>query len=248
MTAMRDMDRIREKVVIRLDNRQVGMAIFGFVVVSIGTFTGGVVVGKKMADSVPASMAEVAGADANIRLADAKEHRNRSKWLASVEPSTANIHTELAGPPTRLSPSNAAAAARIETHRQIAAARRGVTHSLGPVAVGPMAKAANSKPVTVVQRNPDKERAALSAKPAAAALTGYALQVAAFSTPGPAQVVAEQLTSSGHKARVRSVTGADGATVYRIEVGQFASASEAGRFQRTFDRSSGYSTVLVPVR
>ncbi len=247
--AMRDMDRIREKVVIRLDNRGVGMAIFGFVVVSIGTFAGGVVVGKKMADSVPASIGALAGADGEVQLVNVEEHRNRSKWLASVEPSTANIHSELAGPPHRLAPSNGAAAARIETHRQIAAARRGVARSLGPVAVGPIGKPAPAaQPLTMVKRNPAKERAALEAKPSGGATSGYCLQVAAFSTPGPAQVVAEQLASSGHQARVRGVSGADGSAVYRIEVGQFADASGAGRFQRKFERDSGYSTVLVPLR
>jgi len=247
---MRDMDRIKEKVVIRLDNRGVGMAIFGFVVVSIGTFAGGVVVGKKMADAVPASIGAIAGADASLVLDDAKEHRNRSKWLASVEPSTANIHSELAGAPHRLAPSSPSSAARIETHRQIAAARRGVARSLGPVAVGPLTgePAPAAKALTMVNRNPDKERAALHAKPVDGGPTGYCLQVAAFSTESPAKTVAAQLSSSGHQARVRSVAGAGGATVYRVEVGQFPDAKAAGRFQRKFDRQSGYSTVLVPVR
>lgn len=243
---MRDLDRIEEKVVIRLDNRQVGMAIFGFVVVSIGTFAGGVVVGKHMSDAVNV---DLAGTNAAIALHDVEEHRNRSKWLAQVEPATTNIHAELAGPPNQLAPSDSAAAARIETHRQIAAARRGVARSLGPVAVGPMTPAKNppTAPVTMVQRNPANERSALDAKPAGRS-QGYCLQVAAFSKEGPARTVAAQLSSSGHKALVSTVVNAQGHTMFRVHVGKFADAKAAERYQRKFDRDSGYSTVLVPLR
>ena len=66
---MRDLRRIREKVIIRLEHRQVAMAIIGFIIVSVGTFSAGVIVGKQMSEQVPDSFAQLAGI-ANTRVAD----------------------------------------------------------------------------------------------------------------------------------------------------------------------------------
>lgn len=242
---MRDLDRIKEKVVIRLDNRQVAMAIVGFIVVSIGTFAGGVVVGKTMTDGMPGSLTEVVD---GAELDSAEDHRSRSLLLARIAPGTRQVHANLSGPPPKLVASTPTEAARIETHRQIARARAGgTTRSLGPVAVGPLrsgSTTADAAPLTLVDRNPDRERAALEVPEVK---SSFALQVSAFSTAGPAQVVAQQLQGTGHDARVRAVAGEDGQPLFRVEVGHFADAKQATRFQRTFERASGYSTVMVPV-
>ena len=101
-------------------------------------------------------------------------------------------------------------------------------------------------PEHLVNRNPAKERTAMQGAPANP--TGFALQVSAFSQPGPATVMAEELQKSGHKARIRQVGTATGSSTYSVEVGQFADARKATHFQRNFERSSGYPTILVPVR
>ncbi len=244
---MRDLDRIKEKVVIRLDNRQVAYAILGFILVSTGTFAGGVVVGKQMADAVPGTLEELAGLEAtDADLDGVREHRRRSKLLARIAPGTGNIEAELARASSRLDPDNPTDAARMEAHRQIATARAvGVTRSLGPVPVEAPAAPAGAGPeaLTVIARNPAKEQAALDA--GAQVVGGYALQVAAFGSEGPAQVVARQLGAGGHDARVRVVASGE-TSLYRVEVGQFADAKAAGEFQKGFERTSGYSTVLVP--
>ena len=238
---------MQEKVVIRLDNGQVAAAIIGFIVVSVATFTSGVVVGKRLAPALP----EVAAGEASTgeELASATEFRRRSLLLAKESPSTQAVHLGLSGPGPKAPATTPTEAARIEAHKQIAAVQaRGVARSLGPVALGGGGGVAprDIAPVSVVRRDPKRERAALDG--GAKVASSFALQVSVFDSAGPAQAVAGQLQSAGHDARVRPLQGADGRTLYRVEVGRFSAAKAATKFQRRFERSSGYSTVLVPVR
>jgi len=244
---MRDFRKIREKVVIRLEHRQVALAIFGFIVVSIGTFTAGVVVGKQMSDQVPDSIAQLTGIDeVNAKLQSTRDHRLRGTRLAEVHPTTGNVHRDLVSPARTLRPNNPTNAARIETHRQLTHARAtGIARSLGPVPVGKALPPRSPRPAfDHVRRNPERERQAF--KKRAQPAKRFALQVSAFNALGPARTVAQELKKTGHAAKVREVA-MNGALSYRVEVGEFGSAREASRFQRRFERRSGYSTVMVPV-
>ena len=238
---------MQEKVVIRLDNGQVAAAIIGFIVVSVATFTSGVVVGKRLAPALPDVVSADAPADGE--LASATEFRRRALLMAKESPSTQAVHLGLSGPGPQAPATTPTEAARIEAHRQIAAVQaRGVARSLGPVAVGggPTVAPRDIAPVSIVRRDPKRERAALEGGTKVG--SSFALQVSVFDSPGPAQAVASQLQSAGHDARVRSLQGADGRSLYRVEVGHFSQAKAATKFQHRFERSSGYSTVLVPVR
>ena len=241
---MRDLNKIKEKVVIRLDNQQVALGIVGFIMVSVVTFTAGVMVGKQMAPQDGDAMAS----DDEVSLKSHKEFKSRNEHLTRVSMSTTAVNEELLAPPADADASQAANAAMIETHRQLAALRaRGVARSLGPVSVvKPAAPAPVQAPEHVVQRDPVRERSAMQAAPASP--TSFALQVSAFSQPGPATVMAEELQKSGHKARIRQVGSPTGTSTYSVEVGQFADARKATHFQRNFERNSGYPTLLVPVR
>lgn len=240
---MRDLDKIREKIVIQLDNRQVGLAILGFILVSTGTFASGVLVGQRMVDAIPERW--ISGEDQALEIRDGRE---RTAALAAVTPGTRALDSELALPPETVSASDPTEAARMEAQRQIAAARTaGTARSLGPVAVTPPeAPAATAAPLTVVDRDPRRESAALDG--AATARSQYALQVSAFRSESPAEVVANQLRSAGHEVSVRQVADEDGTPLWRVEVGRFESTRTASVFQREFERSAGYPTVMVPVR
>jgi cell division septation protein DedD len=241
---MRDLNKIREKVVIRLDNQQVALGIVGFIMVSVVTFTAGVLVGKQMMPDAP----EASAASDGTSLKSHKEFKNRDEVLTRVALGTAAVNEELLTPPTDAAASQAANAAMIETHRQLAAVRaRGVARSLGPVSVvGPDTPRPAQAPESIVYRNQAKERGAMAAAPTNT--TSFALQVSAFSQPGPASVMAEELQKSGHKARIRQVGTPAGGSRYSVEVGRFADARKATHFQRSFERNSGYPTILVPVR
>ena len=240
---MRDLDKIREKIVIQLDNRQVGLAILGFILVSTGTFASGVLVGQRMVDALPDRWA-AAGAAASLEGPTGVE---RTSALTEVSPGTRSLDTELALPPDAPTASDPTEAARMEAHRQIAASKaRGAARSLGPVAVAPPeTPEPGVEPVTLVKRNPAREEAALAG--AQVAPSQYALQISAFRSASPANVVASQLRTAGHEASVRELADAQG-PLWRVEVGRFDSTRTASAFQREFERTAGYSTVMVPVR
>jgi cell division septation protein DedD len=248
---MRDLRKIREKVVIRLEHRQMAYAIIGCILVSIGTFTSGVFVGKQMSDAVPSSLAAMTGVDnEGLGLESPMVPRQRVGILHASVPSTQSVHRDLGAARTRVQTSDPGSASRIETHRQLALVRaKGSARSLGPMAKAPSrnmrSPAASAPPVNLVQRDPAAEKRAFSQQPAVA--TKFALQVSAFNRVDPAQVVANELKRVGHRARVREVAKQNGQLAYRVEVGQFSSARDATVFQRRFERKSGYSTVLVPI-
>jgi hypothetical protein len=238
---MRELNKIREKVVIRLDNQQVAFGIIGFILVSIVTFSSGVFVGKQMSSDLPESLASET-ADAHVLVGHA-EFKSRESLLTRVGLGTRAVHDDLLMPPADVVASHPTNAAMIETHRKLAAVRaRGVARSLGPVGVsGPTNPAPALGVEHVVHRNPAKERLAMAAAPATP--TSFALQVSAFTEPAPANVMVDELKKSGHDARIRQV-----ANTYSVEVGQFADARQATRFQRSFERHSGYPTILIPIR
>ena len=247
---MRDLKKIKEKVVIRLDNRQVALAIVGFVAVSAATFGAGVVVGKGMADALPDSIDAVIGGSAGAaRMADVASHNKRRLMLARIAPGTGQIDAQLDQPTRVATARRAADAARIETFKAISAAQRnGGAGGLGPVAVaGPDLPAPPAAKVSLKARNPAQERAALERAPAGVPSGGYALQVEVFSSEAPANVVKEQLELAGHgSVRVRSVGPAD-APRWRVEVGKFDAPKLALAFQERFEAEAGYPTVLVPM-
>jgi cell division septation protein DedD len=238
---MRELNKIREKVVIRLDNQQVAFGIIGFILVSVVTFSSGVFVGKQMSSDLPESLvSETADSHA---LEGHAEFKSRESLLTRVGLGTRAVHDDLLMAPVDVVASHPTHAAMIETHKQLAAIRaRGVARSLGPVGV---TKATHPAPALglehVVHRDPVKERLAMAAVPATP--TTFALQVSAFTQPAPASVMVDELKKSGHNARIRQV-----ANTYSVEVGRFADASQATRFQRNFERHSGYPTILIPIR
>lgn len=244
---MRELEKIREKVVIRLDNQQVAIGILGFVLVAVITFSAGVFIGKEMSPDLPNASVDSEGA----ALQSHGDFRKRDKMLDGVGIGTSAVHEGLLEAPSKVVASHAGSAAIIETHRQLAALRaRGVARSLGPQGVaGARNRPSGLGPPTredIVQRNPRMERAARAAAPVDP--SAYALQVSSFSQMGPAGVMVSELKRSGHDARVRPITRASGQSTFSVEVGRFADAGSATRFQRTFERRAGYPTILIPVR
>jgi cell division septation protein DedD len=245
---MRDLDRIKQKIVIQMDNRQVAVAILGMLLVSTGIFATGVLVGQqagdRLMDVLGAGLEDGDGARVGARP---PQETSRIERLTRILPGTRAVNAELALPPPHTAPADPTDAARIEAHRQIAAANAGAAaRDTRPVAVAiPAEPAPQVAPLTVVERSPEAEEAALAGSPTT---TRYALQVSAFGAPDPARLVAEQLRSAGHAAQVREGLGEDGSPSWRVEVGAFDDVAAASAFQRQFERAAGYPTVMVPVR
>ncbi|MCB9728333.1 MAG: SPOR domain-containing protein [Deltaproteobacteria bacterium] len=244
---MRDLDRIQQKIVIQMDNRQVAIAVLGLLLVSTGIFATGVLVGQqagdRLLDALGAGPGDLADGD-GIRT---EQEPSRIERLTRVLPGTRAVSAELALPPPQVQTDDPTDAARIEAHRQIAAANAGAAaRDARPLAIVEAAEPAPVvAPLTVVERSPAAEDAALAVPPSD---TRYALQVSAFGAPEPARLVADQLRTAGHAVQVREATGDDGAPMWRVEVGPFDDVRSASDFQRQFERSAGYPTVMVPVR
>lgn len=244
---MRDVagfDRIKEGVAVQLDGRQVSLAVLGCLVVCAAVFAAGVVVGQRMGDVLPRAVAELTGDDGGEAAQAGPLARDRIGALVALSPTTRAMDTELAGVGAEAQPDSPTEAARMEAHRQIAAARDGRSvRSLGPIPVEAADEAPKPiAPLDWVERAPGAPRAPDPSD------VGWTLQVSAFRTEAPARVVADQLRASGHEAQVRALDSKDGEQRYRVEVGQFADARGAARFQRSFEQTAGYSTLVVAVR
>ena len=252
---MRDLDRLQEKVVIELDNHQVALAILGLVVVSVATFAAGVIAGQRMGDDLPLGL-DPRLSEAIHQAEGAADQRKRMEALTSLPLGTRRMDVDLAKAPVDAPSDDPTEAARIEARRQLASIKAGViegskpTLKTAPRAVLPVVakgtKAAPKKPLTWISTNPAKERKSLEAaapKPS----KQYALEVSAFGSAAPAEMVASQLRSGGHAVNVRQLSDPRGQTIWRVEVGTFKDMNAASTFQRQFERTAGYSTVMIPI-
>jgi cell division septation protein DedD len=252
---VRDLDRLQEKVVIELDNHQVALAILGLVVVSIGTFTAGVVAGQRMGGDLPLGL-DPALSEAIVQAEGSANRRKRMAALTNLPLGTRRMDTDLAKAPVDAPSDDPTEAARIEARRQLAAARAGtIAGSEGhpqrvPTAIAgkkaaSVAHATPQKPLTWISTDPAKERSSLEGS--TTATKQYALEVSAFGSAAPAEMVASQLRSGGHAVNVRQLSDPRGQTIWRVEVGSFKNMSTASTFQRQFERTAGYSTVMIPI-
>ena len=251
---MRDLDRLQEKVVIELDNHQVALAILGLILVSVGTFAAGVVAGQRMGDDLPLGL-DPKLSEAIHQAEGSADKQKRMEALTSLPLGTRRMDVDLAQAPVDAPSDDPTEAARIEARRQLASVKAGVIEGSQrvpkgtPRAVNPSptrrATKAPAKPLTWISTNPAKERKSLAPTPQPA--KQYALEVSAFGSAAPAEMVASQLRSGGHAVNVRQLSDPQGKTIWRVEVGSFKDMSSASNFQRQFERSAGYSTVMIPI-
>lgn len=245
---MRDLDKIRECFVIRLDHRQMATAILGVIVVSAGAFAVGVFVGEGHSPEPTAVVAPEAVEAAVAAALEASAEEKIDSLLTRIPPGTRELTEALTQPSVVPAPLDPTQAARIETQRQIASARQAAaTRSLGPVSVQPAKEQApDADKLSWVARDPQKERAALEEKKKVDA--GFSLQVSAFRSAPPGERMAKELRQGGYDARVLKITDDHGTHFWRVLVGRFADAKKAGAFRGRFEATEGYPTILIPVR
>ena len=92
--------------------------------------------------------------------------------------------------------------------------------------VPPAVKPATPAPVPVTPAAAPKPAPALASAAPAASNGSIAVQVGAFNTRREADVLAKRLSGKGYAVYVMNPTG-DGKTVYRVRVGNYATADEA---------------------
>ena len=238
---MRDLDKIREKVVIKLDNGQVALVVLGCLAVSAAVFASGVVVGQRIGGEDQLSISEWTGhADDRADLNQPKRGK-RNLAMANLSPDTSEADTRLAQTGALLTTPNPTDAARIEAHRQLAQLRvQNNARTLN--ATTPPVTPRLAPPVPVTPRAEGAASAAVDALE-----NKYALQVSTLSRQSDASVVVDSLRARGHEARVRPLASTVGRDLYRVEVGQFANARSASQYQKRFELKSGYTTMVVAI-
>jgi len=222
--------------ILELNRWQATGVLLGLGVIAVVVFLAGVVVGRHSGAPLPAELARIAApSPAEPKKDPATSHGARSRVMADVWPGTGRIDADLARPLADVVPRDPTDAARVEAHRQLLESR-----AAGLATVeGAQAPAAGAPQAIVAAPGAAVEDAAPGEG-------GYALQVSAFEARAPAALVAGELREGGHETRLREVR-ANGRKFWRVEVGHFDKPADAQAFQRRFERSSGYSTILVTV-
>ena len=243
---MRDMRKIKECIVIKLDKSQLAVALLGTILVTTGTFAAGVMVGKDLAPDMSGLISDALPLSGEQALA-ATRSGEAAPLLTHIGGGTRDLATQLAQETLPVTSPDPTVAARIETQRQIAEAlARPTVKSLGPV---PLAHASQRTPTadTLTWVKPEHP-ANKKAKATPRVNTHYTLQIAAFRSAPPANAVGRQLRESGYDSHIRELVDAEGGAFWRVEVGKFESPRKAERFRHDFEQREGYPTLLVPVR
>lgn len=236
------------EVMAELDRWQLTGLLLAVLVLCALAFFAGVLVGKKA--SPPSAPVALPGLVATpVASAAAATPADRQRALAGVAPGTTLIDRGLARPVADPAPDDPTDAARIATHRQLQDARAAKLRQLGPMAIAaPDAVSVQGGSIEGGEGGDGgAERNGIEAANAPAGASGYTLQVSAFASKSSADIVAGELRNTGHAVRIRDLS-TRGRPLFRVEVGQFPSLQNAQAFQLKFERESGYSGVLVPLR
>ncbi len=219
-----------DEAVLSLGRWQCTALVLGIGVLMALVFVAGLKVGEQRGADHSVAVASLVPPAAPMELGP-RSPRSRSKALSSVSPGTRSVDSDLTRPHKMFVSRDPTDAARIETHRQLAATRAlGIAGIDGPTGAPDVLVTPNAVPSAQVGNE-----------------SGFALQVSVFEEERTAKLVAGELVSSQQPARVRRVVSA-GRTLFRVEVGRFDTPAQASVFQRDFERASGYSTVLVALR
>jgi cell division septation protein DedD len=205
---MRDSDRLKDKLEVSLDNRQIFYLLFGSALVACLVFVIGVLVGKKLenrkfAHKPPGAADELARIDHETKLA--------AKGLT--------FHDELIKPDSR--------SARNEPP-EVAEWR-----DMGQGKVGAASAAHRANVVAVAGRAPSKGSARAVAKPAKK--KRYTLQVSAFKSKVEADQVMKKLQKNGYRPYVVASKLPRRGVWYRVRLGTYQSWGQAVSAKEKFE-------------
>jgi DedD protein len=211
----RNVERWREKIEVKLDNRQVFFLFFGSAVVACMLFVLGVMVGKRIESrgqaEAPVLQDPLAALDRAhqppVGVAAPEPQLTFPSTLAGSAPKAKGsaVHAALAAPPKFLPPKAPAAP------RPIAAAPRPIAAAPRPIA------AARPAP-------PAAEPAKVKGK--------FTLQLSTFTTAADAQALAQKLP--GAFVIAGDVPGKG--MVYRVRLGNFGSYKDAATAKESFEK------------
>lgn len=222
---MRDMHRMREKIELQLDNRQVVSFVIGSLVVLGVVFALGVLVGKQLASDALAQTAPtdpLAAIDAREELVAAVREAPPAKDDGLVEPELTFAH-ELTRPDP-IEPE-----LELGVAEPVAEAPKPVEKKpVPPPAPPPVPPAAPKESGSTVAAAFEK----VAARPAPTA--GFALQVSSFPERSAAEKFAAGLEAKGYEPFVVEADVPGKGRYYRVKIGSFQTRSEADAYLQSF--------------
>jgi DedD protein len=251
--AVRDIDRWKDKIEVRLDNRQVFFLFFGSAVVACMLFVLGVIVGKRIESRGRAEAPEVqdplavldrAGQPAPATPPAARAELTFPRTLTNTSPrARTTARTVAAAPrPEPLKAAAAAASPKPEPVKAAAASPAPKPEPLKAAAATPSPKpepakaaALKAEPVKAALRPPALAKAPPAAPDPAKAVKGkFTLQLSAFPTRDEADAFARKYP--GAFVIVSAIPGKG--TWYRVRCGNYASFQDATAAKASFEKQN----------
>ncbi len=205
---MRDSDRLKEKLEVSLDNRQIFYLLFGSALVACLVFVVGVLVGKKLENRKLA--AKPPGAADELALID-RDTKLAAKGLT--------FHDELIKPDSR---SGRNEPPEVAEWRHMGQGKGATKRSAGN----------RANVVAVAGRAPSQ---AAKAAPKAAKKKRYTLQVSAFKSKVEANHVMKKLQKNGYRPYVVASKLPRSGVWYRVRLGAFQSWGQAVAAKNKFE-------------
>jgi DedD protein len=235
-SALRDVERWKDKIEVRLDNRQVFFLFFGSALCACMLFVLGVIVGKRLESRGRAAVPEVQDPLAVL-------DRINTPGLAGAGSATAGQRVDqaltfpkaLIGAPAkgRVGSLSAATAPTAATTAPKVSAIATAKVQAPAAKVQAPAAAASKSVVSVAPK--------LAAAPAVAAVSAankgkFALQLSSFPERSEADALAKRFAAQGAYVIVSELPGK--ATMYRVRVGSYGSTQEAVAAKGTFEKAN----------
>jgi cell division septation protein DedD len=218
---IRDADRLRDKLEVSLDGRQVFFLFFGGAIVACLVFVLGVMVGKRL--------------ESRERVA------RRAVTSAAVDPLAAldELGADERGGDDLAFPVALAGDEKARA-RALAADDLPAPRSLAPEAGGTVTSAARAAAarIAAAAAQPDPPPAARpeTAAPAAApAEKRFTLQISSFQERAEADALSAKLTSAGYKPFIVMSDVPDRGIFFRVRIGEYATRDEALAAKETFE-------------
>jgi DedD protein len=264
---MRDPQRMKEGVDLRLDNRQIVSFVIGALVVLGVVFALGVLVGKQLAvSSMPAAspgdpLALIdakekirAGADSVTGTAEPSPAKPDNLTFAAELTKTPKPGTSPVEPTRSAEPAAAKASEGSRNNREAKTAEKHGEKSAekhGDKSAEKPSERPAEKPSAKGDEPKRTEGLAAAFDKAATRAGGdgqYCLQVASLPSREEAEKLSSKLAAKGFAARVIEADPAGKGHVYRIRVGSYATREEAEAAVKAFKKKSNLQAIITSAR
>jgi len=253
---LRHEERIREKIALRLDNRQIAWLIMGCAVISAAVFGVGYTIGSNTTSS------SANGQTAMVLPAILQAPEVRQKQIPPTEDSILEpgytYDSTLSKPTPRVEVDDptlqllANKLAEIEQEAELAVKAEPMDMALA----GPRPAHAVDKNMPVATKptphsegtsNGVQNDAPHSSAQANSADPGYTIQVKAFRSQKEAAKFLTALKSAGHSPYMLTTEIPGKGMFYRVRLGKFRTLADASQHQSDFENLEGFKTIVTPL-